>query len=67
MNPHWEESEFLFCDLQAAARYIRQHNPAAAHSFLAAAYDTFEFLDRGPAKRLLNQAPLAERKRSSGR
>jgi hypothetical protein len=30
MNPRWDESEFLFCDLQAAARYIRRDNPAAA-------------------------------------
>ena len=37
MNPRWDESEFVFCDLQAAARYIRRDNPAAAHVFLEAA------------------------------
>ena len=44
MNPRWDESEFVFCDLQAAARYIRRDNPAAARAFLEAAYDTFGFL-----------------------
>ncbi len=48
MNPRWDESEFLFCDLQAAARYIQRDNPAAAHAFLLAAYDTFEFLAHNP-------------------
>jgi toxin ParE1/3/4 len=48
MNPRWDESEFVFCDLQAAARYIRRDNPAAAHAFLEAAYNTFEFLARNP-------------------
>ena len=48
MNPRWEESEFIFCDLQAAARFIRRHNAADARAFLEAAYDTFEFLARNP-------------------
>jgi toxin ParE1/3/4 len=48
MNPRWDESEFVFCDLRAAARYIRRDNPAAARAFLEAAYDTFEFLARNP-------------------
>jgi toxin ParE1/3/4 len=48
MNPRWEESEFVFCDLQAAARYIRRHHATAARSFLVAAYDTFEFLAQNP-------------------
>jgi toxin ParE1/3/4 len=48
MNPRWEESEFVFCDLQAAARYIRRDNPATAHAFLKAAYNTFEFLALNP-------------------
>ena len=48
MNPRWDESEFVFCDLQAAARFIRRDNPAAARAFLEAAYDTFEFLARNP-------------------
>lgn len=48
MNPCWDESEFVFCDLQAAARYIRRDNSTAARAFLEAAYDTFEFLARNP-------------------
>jgi hypothetical protein len=48
MNPVWDESEFVFCDLQAAARFIRRDNPAAARAFLEAAYDSFEFLARNP-------------------
>jgi toxin ParE1/3/4 len=48
MNLRWEESEFVFCDLQAAARYLRRRNPTVARSFLVAAYDTFEFLAQNP-------------------
>ena len=48
MIPLWEESEFVFCDLQAAARHIRRSNPAVLHAFLEAAYGTFEFLARNP-------------------
>lgn len=48
MNPRWEESEFVFCDLQTAARCIRRDNPRAAHAFFEAAYDTFEFLCSNP-------------------
>jgi toxin ParE1/3/4 len=48
MNPRWDESEFVFCDLQAAARFIRRDNPEAAQAFLEAVYDTFEFLARNP-------------------
>ena len=48
MNPRWDDSEFVFCDLQAAARYIRRDNPAAARAFLEAAYDTIEFLALNP-------------------
>jgi toxin ParE1/3/4 len=48
MNPVWDESEFVFCALQAAARFIRHDNPAAASAFLVAAYDSFEFLARNP-------------------
>lgn len=49
MNPGWEESEFVFCDLQTAARHIRRGNPQVADAFLEAAYDTFEFLSRNPS------------------
>jgi toxin ParE1/3/4 len=48
MSPRWEESEFLFCDLQEAACYIKRENPIAARNFLEAAYDTFEFIARHP-------------------
>ena len=48
MNPLWEESEFVFDDLTIAAQFIHQDNPSAAHDFLEAAYDTFEFLARNP-------------------
>jgi toxin ParE1/3/4 len=48
MNPRWEESGFIFSDLQIAAQYIYKDNPTAAYSFLEAAYDTFEFLARNP-------------------
>ena len=48
MNPRWEESGFVFGDLEIAARYIHRDNPTAAESFLEAAYDTFEFLARKP-------------------
>ncbi len=48
MIPGWDESEFVFCDLQTAARHIQQDNPDAALRFLQAAYDTFEFLTLNP-------------------
>lgn len=48
MNPRWEESEYVFCDLQTAARHIRRENPMAARAFLEAAYDTFELLALNP-------------------
>jgi toxin ParE1/3/4 len=48
MNSLWEESGFVFGDLQTAARFIYRDNPTAANAFLEAAYDTFEFLARNP-------------------
>jgi toxin ParE1/3/4 len=48
MNPRWEEGEFVFGDLQTAARFIHQDNLIAARSFLEAAYNTFEFLASNP-------------------
>ncbi|MEN9574129.1 MAG: ParE toxin of type toxin-antitoxin system, parDE [Verrucomicrobiota bacterium] len=48
MTPRWEESEFIFCDLQGIARYIRARNLRAARRFLVAAYGTFEFLAANP-------------------
>lgn len=44
----YEESEYVFCDLQQAARYIRRQNHHVARQFLEAAYDTFEFLAANP-------------------
>ncbi len=48
MNPSWEESEYVFCDLQAIARFLKKTNSRAAMDFLNAAYDTFEFLAKNP-------------------
>jgi toxin ParE1/3/4 len=48
MNPRWEQSEYVFCDLQAAARFIRRNNFEAASAFLEAAYNAFEFLAKNP-------------------
>lgn len=48
MKSDWEESEYIFCDLQNAARYLRQHNPEMGRRFLGAAYESFEFLARNP-------------------
>jgi toxin ParE1/3/4 len=48
MNPRWEESEFIFCDLRTAAQYIRRDNRRAARAFVEAAYDAFEFIARNP-------------------
>jgi toxin ParE1/3/4 len=48
MNPRWDESEFVFGDLQTVAQFIHHDNPFAARLFLEAAYDTFEFLANNP-------------------
>jgi hypothetical protein len=48
MNPVWDESEFVFCGLQAAARFIRRDNPAAAQALLVAACDGCELLPQQP-------------------
>ena len=48
MPGRFEESEFIFCDLQAIYRYIRFDNEAVARRFLEAAYDSFEFLAENP-------------------
>lgn len=49
MNPRWDESEFVFCDLQTAARRIRRDNPRAARASRETAYAPFEFLARNPS------------------
>jgi len=49
MPPRYEESEFVFCDLQNVFRYIRGDDEAAAKRFLEAGYDAFEFLATNPA------------------
>ena len=48
MNPRWEESEFVFCDLRTAAQFIQKENPDAARRFVVAAYDAFDFLALNP-------------------
>ncbi|MDQ6631600.1 MAG: type II toxin-antitoxin system RelE/ParE family toxin [Verrucomicrobiota bacterium] len=48
MKPGREESEYVFCDLQDAAHYLRQHDPNVARKFLESAYDSFELLARNP-------------------
>jgi toxin ParE1/3/4 len=48
MNSCWDESGFVFGDLQTVARFIHHDNPFAARLFLEAAYDTFEFLAHNP-------------------
>jgi len=30
MNPRWDESEFVFGDLQTAAQFIHQDNPTGS-------------------------------------
>src|SRR6266536_3314317 len=48
MSGHYEESEYVFTDLQDAYVYLRQSDPAIAEAFLESAYDTFEFLAQHP-------------------
>jgi toxin ParE1/3/4 len=48
MSARYDESEYVFCDLQAIYRYIRQDDEPVARRFLEAAYDSFEFLADHP-------------------
>jgi len=48
MNGRYEESEYVFCDLQDGYRYLRKYDRDTAEVFLGAAYDTFEFLATNP-------------------
>ena len=48
MSVRYDESEYVFCDLQAIYRYIRLDDEAVARRFLEAAYDSFEFLADNP-------------------
>jgi len=48
MPARYDESEYVFCDLQAIYRYIRSDDEPCARRFLEAAYDTFEFLADNP-------------------
>ncbi|MBK8040010.1 MAG: type II toxin-antitoxin system RelE/ParE family toxin [Verrucomicrobiaceae bacterium] len=48
MPARYDESEYVFCDLQAIYRYIRADDEPCARRFLEAAYDTFEFLADNP-------------------
>jgi len=48
MPARYDESEYVFCDLQAIYRYIRQDDEPLARRFLATAYDSFDFLAEHP-------------------
>lgn len=48
MSVRYDESEHVFCDLQAIYRYLRQDDEPLARRFLEAAYDSFEFLADNP-------------------
>lgn len=48
MSGRYDESEYVFCDLQEGYRYLRKFDRATAEAFLEAAYDTFEFLAANP-------------------
>lgn len=48
MAARYDESEYVFCDLQAIFRFLRGDDEALARRFLEAAYDTFEFLAENP-------------------
>lgn len=48
MAASYQESEFVFCDLQAIYRYLRTEDESLARRFLEAAYDSFEFLAENP-------------------
>lgn len=48
MAARYDESEYVFCDLQALYRFIRADDETCARRFLEAAYDTFEFLADNP-------------------
>ena len=43
-----EESEFIYCDVQDAVRYLRQRNPAAAVRFVGVFKSTIELLAGTP-------------------
>ncbi len=44
----YQESEHVYCDLQAIYRYLKRDDEPIARRFLEAAYDTFEFLAGNP-------------------
>lgn len=48
MPARFDESEYVFCDLQAVYRYLRASDETVAVRFLEAAYDTFEFIAENP-------------------
>ena len=48
MPVRYDESEYVFCDLQAIYRYIRLDDEEVARRFLESAYDSFEFLAENP-------------------
>lgn len=48
MAARFEESEYVFCDLQAIFRWLRVDDEVLARRFLESAYDSFEFLAVNP-------------------
>src|ERR1041385_6438461 len=48
MTLGWEESEYVFCDLQEIGRRIQKHSPDRAGKFWRAAYATFDFIAANP-------------------
>lgn len=48
MAAGYDESEHVFCDLQAIYRHLRSDDEAVARRFLEAAYNSFEFLAENP-------------------
>ena len=48
MPARFDESEYVFCDLQAVYRYLRASDETVAVRFLEAAYDAFEFIAENP-------------------
>ena len=48
MSLRVEESDFIFCDVQAVTRYLHRHNPAAGDRFVRAFQATAAQLARMP-------------------
>jgi toxin ParE1/3/4 len=48
MAGRFEESEYVFCDLQVIFRWLRVEDEVLARRFLESTYDCFEFLAENP-------------------